>query len=115
MAVQVPDPDCDGLSATAFPSGVWGSQIETTEAVAPILFHRRELRQDSGGAGRMRGGLGQDIEISSASDEDFMLFLSVERVNHPANGRYGGLPGRSGTDSHWRRMDRTCPERENFV
>ncbi|MEM6566732.1 MAG: hydantoinase B/oxoprolinase family protein, partial [Pseudomonadota bacterium] len=53
----------DGLSATAFPSGVWGSQIETTEAVAPILFHRRELRRDSGGAGTQRGGLGQNIEI----------------------------------------------------
>jgi N-methylhydantoinase B len=44
-------PASDGLSATAFPSGVWGSQIETTEAVAPVLFHRRELRPDSGGAG----------------------------------------------------------------
>ena len=44
----------------------------------------------------MRGGLGQDIEISSATDEDFMLFLSVERVNHPANGRHGGLPGAPG-------------------
>ncbi|MEM8801058.1 MAG: hydantoinase B/oxoprolinase family protein [Pseudomonadota bacterium] len=86
----------DGLSATAFPSGVWGSQIETTEAVAPILFHRRELQPDSGGPGRMRGGLGQAIEISSASDEDFMLFLSVERVNNPANGRHGGRPGLPG-------------------
>jgi len=89
-------PGLDGLSATAFPSGVWGSQIETTEAVAPVIFHRRELRTDSGGAGRMRGGLGQNIEVSSASNEDFMLFLSVERVNNPANGRHGGLPGAPG-------------------
>jgi N-methylhydantoinase B len=89
-------PHLDGLSATAFPSGVWGSQIETTEAVAPIIFHRRELRPDSGGAGRMRGGLGQDIEIGSATNEDFILFLSVERVNNPASGRLGGLPGAPG-------------------
>lgn len=89
-------PTLDGLSATAFPSGVWGSQIETTEAVAPVLFHRRELRQDSGGAGTYRGGLGQRIEMSAATGQDLMLFLSVERVNTPAAGRHGGLPGAPG-------------------
>ncbi len=89
-------PALDGLSATAFPSGVWGSQVETTEAAAPILIQRRELRRDSGGAGRYRGGLGQRIEIQSANDQDFMLFLSVERVQNPARGRHGGLPGANG-------------------
>ncbi|MGI9355462.1 MAG: hydantoinase B/oxoprolinase family protein, partial [Rhizobiaceae bacterium] len=89
-------PDIDGLSATAFPSGVWGSQVETTESVAPVLIHRRELRPDSGGAGRMRGGLGQHIEISSAIDQDFMLFLSVERILNPARGRHGGHDGAAG-------------------
>ena len=90
-------PRLDGLSATAFPSGVWGSQVETTEAVAPVLITRRELKQDSGGPGRTRGGLGQHIEMRSAVDEDFMLFLSVERVLNPARGRFGageGAPGR---------------------
>ena len=89
-------PKLDGLSATAFPSGVWGSQIETTEAVAPVLFHRRELRTDSGGAGQQRGGLGQRIELSSAINEDFLLFLSVERVQHAAAGRHGGTAGAMG-------------------
>ena len=90
-------PGLDGLSATAFPSGVWGSQVETTEAVAPVLISRRELRPDSGGPGRTRGGLGQVIEMRSSNDTDFMLFLSVERVLNPANGRFGGeaaAPGR---------------------
>ncbi|WP_170435672.1 hydantoinase B/oxoprolinase family protein [Ruegeria arenilitoris] len=89
-------PSLDGLSATAFPSGVWGSQVETTEAVAPVLITRRELRQDSGGPGRLRGGLGQDIEIRSSTGEDFMLFLSVERIANPAKGRHGGLAGAPG-------------------
>ena len=89
-------PKLDGLSATAFPSGVWGSQIETTEAVAPVLFHRRELRPDSGGAGKMRGGLGQRIELTSSIDQDFMVFLSVERVLNAAQGRHGGLDGAAG-------------------
>ena len=89
-------PHLDGLSATAFPSGVWGSQVETTEAVAPVLFSRRELRQDSGGAGRTRGGLGQHIALQSATAEDFMVFLSVERMRNPARGRQGGEAGAPG-------------------
>ncbi|WP_170763651.1 hydantoinase B/oxoprolinase family protein [Ruegeria lacuscaerulensis] len=89
-------PRLDGLSATAFPSGVWGSQVETTEAVAPVLFHRRELKTDSGGAGRFRGGLGQHIELSASKDQDLMLFLSVERIKNPAQGRDGGQDGAPG-------------------
>ena len=89
-------PHLDGLSATAFPSGVWGSQVETTEATAPVLITRRELKPDSGGAGHMRGGLGQHIEIRSSQDEDFMVFLSVERILNPARGRAGGHSGAAG-------------------
>jgi N-methylhydantoinase B len=40
--------------------------------------------------------LGQRIEVSSAVDQDFMLFLSVERVETPAQGRFGGMPGAPG-------------------
>lgn len=89
-------PGLDGLSATAFPSGVWGSQVETTEAAAPVLIHRRELRPDSGGAGQMRGGLGQIIEIGASEEQDFLVFLSVERILNPAKGRQGGLDGAPG-------------------
>lgn len=86
----------DGLSATAFPSGVWGSQVETTEAVSPVLITKRELRVDSGGAGRTRGGLGQTIELEASRDQDLLLFLSVERLKNPALGRHGGLAGAPG-------------------
>ncbi len=89
-------PTLDGLSATAFPSGVWGSQVETTEAVAPVLIHRRELRMDSGGPGRQRGGLGQRIEMSASEDQDLQLFLSVERIETPAKGRDGAGDGAAG-------------------
>ena len=89
-------PRYDGLSATAFPSGVWGSQVETTEAVAPVLIVRRELIPDSGGAGRTRGGLGQRIELHTSHGEDVLLFLSVERIRNPARGRFGGGEGKPG-------------------
>jgi N-methylhydantoinase B len=89
-------PTKDGLSATAFPSGVWGSQVEITEASVPVMIKSRQLRPDSGGAGTFRGGLGQRIELQSANDHPFLVFLSVERVKNPARGSNGGLPGAAG-------------------
>ncbi|WP_372574152.1 hydantoinase B/oxoprolinase family protein [Ruegeria jejuensis] len=89
-------PYADGLSATAYPSGVYGSQVEITEAVAPVTIWARELRPDSGGAGTYRGGLGQRIEMSSANGAPFLVFLSVERLKYPALGRAGGRPGAAG-------------------
>ena len=52
-------PNSDGLSATAFPSGVHTMPIEATEQTGPIVIWRKELRPDSGGDGEFRGGLGQ--------------------------------------------------------
>ncbi|MEO0993681.1 MAG: hydantoinase B/oxoprolinase family protein, partial [Pseudomonadota bacterium] len=89
-------PSRDGLSATAFPSGVWGSQVEISESVAPILINRRELIPGSGGRGRQRGGLGQRIELESADGQALTVFLSVERIANPAEGRAGGEPGAPG-------------------
>ncbi|MFK7802777.1 MAG: hydantoinase B/oxoprolinase family protein, partial [Anaerolineae bacterium] len=89
-------PTKDGLSATAYPSGVWGSQVEITETTTPLIIYRRELRPNSGGAGKYRGGLGQILEIESLENRPFMLFLSVERMIHPARGFAGGQPGAPG-------------------
>ena len=89
-------PGLDGLSATAFPSGVWGSQVEISESVTPIVIRRRELIADSGGAGEYQGGLGQLIEITPAGEQAFIVFLSVERMKYPAKGRSGGGDGAAG-------------------
>ena len=51
-------PNGDGLSATAFPSGIRGVPAEAIESVSPVLLLKRELRPDSGGAGKYRGGTG---------------------------------------------------------
>jgi N-methylhydantoinase B len=89
-------PHQDGLSATAFPNGVWGSQAEVTESMIPVRVLRRELRPDSGGAGRFRGGLGQIIELESTEQAPILLFASVDRISHPARGRSGGRAGAPG-------------------
>ena len=89
-------PDKDGLSATAFPSGVRTIPVEATESIAPVLFGRREFRDDSGGAGKWRGGLGQVIEIGGADGMPISLLCNFERVEHPARGRDGGHQGAPG-------------------
>lgn len=86
----------DGLSATAFPAGIKNIPIEAIEAVAPIVFWRKELRIDSGGAGARRGGLGQSVEIGSLNGEELRFQAMFDRVDHPARGRDGGRPGAAG-------------------
>ena len=49
-------PRLDGMNATAFPSGVMTMPVEATEQVGPVIIWRKELRPDSGGVGRHRGG-----------------------------------------------------------
>lgn len=89
-------PGLDGLAATAFPSGVHTMPIEATEHTGPIVVWRKELRPDSGGAGRLRGGLGQVIEIAPAEGHEFDFSAMFDRVNHPARGRDGGDDGAAG-------------------
>jgi N-methylhydantoinase B len=89
-------PGKDGLSATAFPSGVRTIPVEITESVAPVVFYRREFRDGSGGAGKYRGGLGQAIELGGTGVNPIALLCNFERVKNPARGRAGGLPGGAG-------------------
>jgi N-methylhydantoinase B len=86
----------DGLSATAFPSGVHSMSIEATEHVGPVIFWRKELRNGSGGAGKYRGGLGQIVEISPTDGHEIYFNAMFDRVQHPPRGRAGGKNGAAG-------------------
>jgi N-methylhydantoinase B len=86
----------DGLSATAYPSGVKGTPVEIAESITPLIFWRKELREDSGGAGRTRGGLGQHIEVGSRIGKPFELLAAYDRIDHPPRGRDGGKNGAAG-------------------
>ena len=92
-------PTKDGLSATAYPSGIRGTPVEINETVAPLIFHSKEYRKDSGGAGQNRGGLGQIIEISSAINADIELLAAFDRIKYPPRGSQGGKDGKSGSVS----------------
>ena len=86
----------DGLSTTAFPSGVRTTPTEINEVTSPLIFERREFCQDSGGRGRHRGGLGQIVEIRHGRDNSFLVSKMFDRIEHPARGRAGGGNGRPG-------------------
>ncbi len=86
-------PGLDGMNATAFPSGVMTMPVEATEQVGPVIIWRKELRPDSGGAGRTRGGLGQYLDVGVTTGHEFDISAMFDRVDHPARGRRGGHNG----------------------
>jgi N-methylhydantoinase B len=92
-------PTMDGLSTTAFPSGVRTSPVEAIEAEYPLVVWRKEYRDGSGGAGRLRGGLGQIIEIGLENDAPFSIAAMFDRTQKAPQGRYGGLDGALGVVS----------------
>ncbi len=90
-------PSSDGLSATAFPSGVSTMSVEASEHVGPIVIWRKDLREGSGGAGAHRGGLGQTIEIEPRAGYELFFNAMFDRIDNPARGREGGGPGGAGS------------------
>jgi N-methylhydantoinase B len=89
-------PGRDGLSATAFPSGVRNVPIEINETISPIVVWKKEYRRDSGGAGEFRGGLGQVMEVANLDPAPFALSAYYDRIDHPPRGRDGGQNGAAG-------------------
>ena len=86
-------PDIDGLATTCFPSTVMAGAMEAVEAVSPLRIWRKEFAVDSGGAGRFRGGLGQELEVEVLSATSAIVSLFVERTRNPARGVVGGKQG----------------------
>ncbi len=89
-------PTKDGLSGIAFPSGVRTMPVEATENVAPIIFWEKQLRPDSAGAGRTRGGFGQTMVIGAKGDAEFAVNAIFDRVANAPKGREGGGAGATG-------------------
>lgn len=89
-------PNKDGLSNTAFPSGIMGVPTEVVESLSPLLIRRKEVRPDSGGPGRYRGGLGQEIRLSVRTDRPWMLSCMYDRTLFAPRGLFGGFEGARG-------------------
>jgi N-methylhydantoinase B len=86
----------DGISCLSWPSNVSSTAIEITEHIAPLRVHHKRLRTDSGGPGRHRGGLGQEIALESRSETPIAVSFLAERTIFPAFGIEGGKAGAPG-------------------
>lgn len=86
----------DGQSCLSWPSNVASTSVEISEHIAPLRFHYKRLRPGSGGAGRHRGGLGQEILIESRSENPVAVSFLAERTVFPAFGIEGGAAGAPG-------------------
>jgi N-methylhydantoinase B len=70
--------------------------VEVVEASAPVMFVRKELRRDSGGAGAQRGGLGQTIEFTVETTRPWQLNAVTSRLKYAPEGIFGGEAGSAG-------------------
>ena len=85
----------DGLACTPFPQNVAAASIEIMEAMSPLLVWEREIRKDSAGNGKHRGGYGQVLVVENLAPHAINLSLIAERTKNPAQGLFGGSSGES--------------------
>lgn len=87
--------DKDGIEGITNPSqNMSNLPIETIEARYPLLMEEYSLREDSGGAGQHRGGLGLTRQYRLLA-ETAVLQLRADRHEHPPYGLFGGQPAAS--------------------
>ncbi|HEX9821166.1 MAG TPA: hydantoinase B/oxoprolinase family protein [Methylomirabilota bacterium] len=86
----------DGENVLSWPSNISSTPVEVAERNSPLFFHYKRMRPGSGGRGRFRGGLGQDILIESRSPRPIVVSFMAERTAFPAPGLAGGGPGGRG-------------------
>jgi N-methylhydantoinase B len=88
--------DGDGVHCVTFPSNASSAPIEMLERSCPVRFVAKRLRTDSGGLGRHRGGLGQEITLEVIGDGPMRLSCLAGRFKIPARGAHGGGDGLAG-------------------
>jgi N-methylhydantoinase B len=86
----------DGSSAMSWPSNISPTPIEVAERDSPLFFRHKRLRPGSGGAGRFRGGLGEEITFVSRHHGPLQIVFLTERIRVPAPGLGGGESGACG-------------------
>ncbi len=90
-------PGMDGTDGVDFVAGFYRNiPTEILETDMPLLIERYALREDGGGPGVHRGGLGLDYAIRVASPRALLTCRGMERMRFRPFGRAGGAPGELG-------------------
>ncbi len=85
----------DGKSALLYPTSASNTSVELMETRAPVLVLEKSLVADSGGPGRLRGGLGVRTSLRKLHDDGLPTLFSVypEGVGIATEGLFGGRHG----------------------
>lgn len=88
----------DGEYVYIFPANGANTPVEIMESDTPLIIERRELLTDSGGPGRMKGGLGRRVVFRIPDDEyapipPVSLGIQSGRYHYPPEGLFGGKNG----------------------
>jgi len=88
----------DGNYVYIFPANGANTPVEIFESDTPLIIEKRELLADSGGPGKMKGGIGKR-EFFRIPDDQYAptppvnLGIQAGRFVHPADGLFGGKTG----------------------
>ena len=88
----------DGYYDYIFPANGANTPVEIFESDTPLIVEKREILTDSGGAGKMKGGLGRRV-IFKAPDDEYAplppvnLGIQSGRYRYPPEGLFGGKDG----------------------
>jgi N-methylhydantoinase B len=83
----------DGWSTLPHPSNMAVVPVEVWETLTHTSVERKQLRTDSGGAGRWRGGLGQEVVLRNDTGQPVTILGMGNRTLFPAKGLFGGGDG----------------------
>jgi N-methylhydantoinase B len=89
-----PNEDGESVSMSVCQGDVRNAPIENIELKNPILVLERSLRQDSGGPGKFRGGLGINTRARALVAGRWAAGGGGGRVNCPPWGLWGGKSGK---------------------
>ena len=88
----------DGYYDYIFPANGANTPVEIFESDTPLIVEKRELLADSGGPGKMKGGLGRRVVFRIPDDENaplppVSLGIQSGRYQYPPEGLFGGKDG----------------------
>jgi N-methylhydantoinase B len=88
----------DGHYVSIFPANGANTPVEIFESDTPLIIEKRELLTDSGGAGKMKGGLGRREIFKIPNDEyapmpPVNLGIQSGRYQYPPEGLFDGRRG----------------------
>jgi N-methylhydantoinase B len=88
----------DGHYVAIFPANGANTPVEILESDTPLIVEKRELLADSGGPGKMKGGLGRRVVLRIPDDEyaplpPVNLGMQSGRFRYPPQGLFGGKNG----------------------